>query len=475
MIQRAYGLSTDLYQVTMAAALFDNVLQDEQATFEMFVRSLPQTRSYLMAAGLEQVLDYLQTLQFTSDQINFIRHHPSFKNVSREFFEYLSAFKFTGDVWAIPEGTATFANEPMLRVCAPIIEAQIVETFILATMNFQTLIASKAARMVTAAQGRSVIEFGTRRAHGSEAGLMAARAAFIGGCAGTSNVEAGYLFGIPTFGTLAHSFIMSFDDEDEAFHAFLKVFPETATILVDTYDTIEAVRRLSEFEENFSAIRLDSGDLLRLSRESREILDRAGKTDVKIIASGDLHEYLIKELIEGGAKIDAFGVGTQLATSYDRPALGGIYKLVSLSSHGKIRMKMKLSPEKATYPGAKQVWRQMDENRKYAGDVIALEGEETPEGLGEWRPLLQQVMTTGVAIEERLFNEDWLESDEISAVRNLRLQRINRARNHTAEELQRLPDELLSPETQEKYPVRFSRRLLAEKERVQKEIASQQK
>jgi nicotinate phosphoribosyltransferase len=474
MIERAYGLSTDLYQIAMAAAFFDNGMGHERATFEMFVRKLPKTRNYLIAAGLEQVLDYLHTLQFTGEQIDSIRRHPSFKNVSQEFFDYLAQFKFTGDVWAMPEGSAVFANEPLLRISAPIIEAQFVETFILATMNFQTMIASKAARMVTAAQGRSIIEFGTRRAHGSEAGLLAARAAYISGCVGTSNVEAGFLFGVPIFGTLAHSFIMSFDNEDEAFQAFLKVFPETATILVDTYNTLEAVQRLAGFAEKFSAIRLDSGDLLSLSIQARQILDRAGKSDVKIFASGDLNEYLIAELIAKGTKIDAFGVGTQLATSFDRPALGGVYKLVSVSDNGETKMKMKLSPEKATYPGVKQVWRQTSDNDKYMGDIIALEDEKELEKQNGWQPLLQQVMTAGMAHEERAINEDWQETDEIQAIRNIRLQRLNRARNLAVEELKRLPEELLSLETEVKYPLQFSEQLISEKVRVEKEITSQQ-
>jgi nicotinate phosphoribosyltransferase len=473
MMQRAYGLSTDLYQLAMAAAIFDNGRSHEQATFEMFVRSLPKTRSYLITAGLEEVLDYLHTLQITGEQIDSIRCHPSFKNVSPEFFDYLAQFKFTGDVWAMPEGSAVFANEPMLRITAPIIEAQFVETYILATMNFQTMIASKAARMVTAARGRSIIEFGTRRAHGSEAGLLAARAAYLCGCVGTSNVEAGFLFGIPVFGTLAHSFIMSFDDEDEAFQAFLRVFPETATLLVDTYDTLEAVRRLAAIKEKFAAIRLDSGDLLRLSIEARQILDRAGKTEVKIFVSGDLNEYLIADLLAKGAKIDAFGVGTQLATSFDRPALGGVYKLVSLADGGEVKMKMKLSPEKATYPGAKQVWRNTDEHGRYAGDVIALENENAPEKPGKWRPLLNQVMSAGMAHEERAIHEEWQQADELQAIRNIRLQRLNRAKNVAAEELQCLPEGLLLLESEAKYPLQFSPKLIAEKERIEKEIASQ--
>jgi nicotinate phosphoribosyltransferase len=238
MTQRSISLATDLYQMTMAAAYFENGLHHQKALFELFVRSLPRSRSYLISAGLEQSLEFLRSLRFTEDQIDYLSHHPAFGHVSREFFDYLREFRFTGDVWAVPEGTAVFAMEPALRLTAPVIEAQIVETFLLATMNFQTMIASKAARVVSAARGRSVIEFGTRRAHGSEAGLMAARAAYIAGCIGTSNVEAGFLFGLPTFGTMAHSFVMLFDREDDAFHAFLRVFPDTATILVDTYDTI---------------------------------------------------------------------------------------------------------------------------------------------------------------------------------------------------------------------------------------------
>jgi nicotinate phosphoribosyltransferase len=472
-LERAFGLSTDLYQLAMAAAIFDNGLTHEKATFEMFVRSLPKNRSYLIAAGLEQVLDYLHSLKFTGEQINFIRRHSSFSQVSSDFFDYLARFRFSGDVWAMPEGSAAFANEPMLRISAPIIEAQFVETFLLSTMNFQTMIASKAARMVCAAKGKSIIEFGTRRAHGSEAGLLAARAAYLSGCIGTSNVEAGFLYGIPIFGTLAHSFIMSFDDEDAAFQAFLKVFPESATLLVDTYDTIAAVQRLAGFKEKMAAIRLDSGDLLDLSIQARDILDRAGKSDVKIFASGDLNEQLIVELLAKGARIDAFGVGTQLATSYDRPALGGVYKLVSLEDNGKVKLKMKLSPEKATYPGVKQVWRGRDENGRYTGDVIALDFEKAPEKPGVWQPLLRQVMSQGVALEERAIGEDWRQEDELRALRNIRLQRLNRARKLASEELQRLPEELQSLTSEAKYPLHFSELLLAEKARIEQEIAAQ--
>jgi nicotinate phosphoribosyltransferase len=471
MIERAYGLSTDLYQLTMAAAYFENGMHSERATFEMFTRSL-KGRAYLIAAGLEQALDYLQTLKFTPDQIDYLRHHYAFQHVSKGFFDFLGDLRFTGDVWAIPEGRAVFANEPMLRIEAPIIEAQLVETYLLATINFQTMIASKAARLVTAACGRSIIEFGTRRAHGAEAGMMAARAAYIAGASGTSNVEAGHLFGIPIFGTLAHSFVMSFDDEDESFRAFLKVFPDTATILVDTYDTIASVRRLAnEFKVKIPAIRLDSGDLLALSLEAREILDQAGMHETRILASGDLSEEIIADLIERGAQIDAFGIGTQIATSFDLPALGGVYKLVSIESNGKISMKIKLSPEKATYPGAKQVWRLLDENQMYAGDVIAFADESAPvEERGSWGSLLEPVMQAGNALEARLLINDWNDIEQVRAVRVARLQRLNQARERAATELKRLPEELLKLDSKAQYEVKISESLIAERERLRKNL-----
>jgi nicotinate phosphoribosyltransferase len=468
MIQRAYGLSTDLYQLTMAAAYFENRMFNQRATFEMFVRSLKK-RAYLIAAGLEQAIDYLQTLRFTPDQLDFLREHPTFKNVSREFFDYLGELRFTGDVWAIPEGTAVFANEPLLRIDAPIIEAQLIETYLLATINFQTSIASKTARLVTAAGDRSIIEFGTRRAHGAEAGLMAARAAYIAGAIGTSNVEAGHLFGIPIFGTLAHSFVMSFDDEDDAFRAFLKVFPDTATILVDTYDTIACVKRLAtEFDEIIPAIRLDSGDLLALSIEARKILDEAGKNETRILASGDLNEEIIVELINHGAMIDAFGVGTQIATSFDQPALGGVYKLVAIEANGKISMKIKLSTDKATYPGAKQVWRRLDVNQKYSGDVITFADEDiSSDEAGNYQPLLVPVVQAGRALEPHFSIIDWQDAMKVGTSREARLNRLNRARDLARLELKRLPVDLLALNAQANYEVKISNRLLEERERLQ--------
>jgi len=468
-MNRASGLTTDLYELTMAAAYFENGLR-ERAIFDLFIRKLPKHRSYLIAAGLEQALEYLSSVSFNSEQIDYLREHPSFKKVSREFFDYLAEFKFTGDVWAMPEGIAAFAMEPLLRVEAPIIEAQIVETFLLSTINFQTMIASKAARVVTATGGRSVVEFGTRRAHGTEAGLFAARAAYIGGCIGTSNVEAGHLFGIPTFGTLAHSFVMSFDDEDDAFRAFLKVFPDTATVLVDTYDTIAAVKRLSrDFGATIPAIRLDSGDLCELSKQVRRILDDAGMNNTKIFASGDLNEYRIADLISRGAQIDSFGVGTELATSYDEPALSGVYKLAGIEENGRISMKIKLSHDKATYPGAKQVWRFEDKSGTYAHDLIALADEEpsahSADSIAGARPLLEPVMEAGRCVETSSNNYDKSSNDES------RNSNLNRARDVATKELVRLPTALLELDSKSAYVVRFSERITTEKKNLERHIS----
>ena len=462
MTERAPGLITDLYELTMAAAYFENGLH-HRAVFELFTRKLPKRRAYLIVAGLEQALEYLSTLRFTSDQIDYLREHPSFNRVSHEFFEYLGELKFTGDVWAMCEGTAAFGMEPLLRIAAPIIEAQIVETFLLSAINFQTMIASKAARIVAAAAGRDIIEFGTRRAHGTEAGLLAARAAYIGGCIGTSNVEAGHLFGIPTFGTLAHSFVMSFDDEDEAFRAFLKVFPETATVLVDTYDTIDAVKRLArDFGPSIPAVRLDSGDLLELSKQVREILDDAGMINTKIFASGDLNEYKIRDLISNGAKIDSFGVGTELATSYDSPALSGVYKLTALEENGRMSMRIKLSHDKETYPGPKEVWRFSDSNGNYMRDLIALAGEAHPSDQWQCQPLLERVMEQGRLIERPRSTRGE------SSIRQARLTALNDARERARDELKRLPEELLLLESEPTYSVSFSKRLIKERETLER-------
>lgn len=384
------GLLTDLYELTMAAGYIQTRFE-ARATFELFVRNLPPRRSYLVVAGLEQALDFLENVRFSAEEIGYLRSHPAFQHVGPEFFEYLARFRFSGDVWAMPEGTLAFPGEPLLRVTAPIAEGQIVETFLLATVNFQTLIASKAARVVTAAGGRAVIEFGTRRAHGIESGVLAARAAYLGGCQGTSNVAAGERFGIPTFGTQAHSWIMAHESEEEAFRQFLNVFPDHSILLTDTYDVRIAIERIIAMGRKPRGVRLDSGDLVADSRWARERLDRAGWTDVQVFASGDLDENRVADLLAQGALIDGFGVGTALATSADAPTLGVIYKLVEIERGGEVRNAAKFSEAKITYPGRKQVFRCRDAAGNYERDVLALEDEAVPSG----EALLVPVMRGG--------------------------------------------------------------------------------
>jgi nicotinate phosphoribosyltransferase len=408
------ALATDFYELTMAAAYYyryfirlaDKATSDcksEKGVFEMFVRKLPRNRSYLVAAGLEQALYFLTNVRFNEEQLSYLESLEVFKDVGEDFFDYLRNFKFTGTVWAVPEGTILFPNEPLIRVEAPMIEAQIVETYLLSMMNFQSLIASKASRIVTAAKGKSIVEFGSRRAHGPEAALLAARASYIAGCIGTSNALAGYKFGIPIFGTMAHSFVMSFETEEEAFKQLSKVFP-TGYLLVDTYDSIAALKKIIKSGINAAGIRLDSGDLYSLSLEARRVLDGAtggAYESTKIMASGDLNEYLIHNLVNRGAPIDSFGVGTELSTSRDDPAMNGVYKLVAIKVPSspidgrvdeKIFYKLKTSPAKKTYPGPKQIYRIL-ENGLIKSDFIAIENEEKlPLGA---LPLLQKFLDKG--------------------------------------------------------------------------------
>lgn len=384
------ALLTDLYELTMAAAFFENGFQG-RASFELFVRKLPPTRSYLVAAGLEQALDFLENLHFTPEEVEYLRKHPAFQRVGKEFFDYLPDLRFTGEVWAMAEGTPAFAEEPLLRVTAPIIEAQVVETFLLTSLTFPTTIASKAARVVEAAQGRAVVEFGTRRAHGPEAGTLAARAAYIGGCTGTSNVEAGRRFGIPTYGTMAHSFIMAYTEEEEAFRRFDQVFPEHAILLLDTYDTLGAVDKIIRLGLRPPGVRLDSGDLVRLAKEVRRKLDEGGLRETQIFASGDLDELSITEVLAQGAPVDSFGVGTSLATSQDAPTLSGVYKLVEVIAEDGPQPRAKFSADKVTYPGCKQVYRFRDPQGKLHHDVIA----RCDEWYAEADPLLECVMREG--------------------------------------------------------------------------------
>ncbi|HEX6418939.1 MAG TPA: nicotinate phosphoribosyltransferase [Acidimicrobiales bacterium] len=378
------ALVTDLYELTMAAAYQADGLEHE-ATFELFVRSLPAERRFLVAAGLDDALDGLESWRFDADDVAYLRSLDTFPP---GFVDRLADLRFTGEVWAVPEGEAVFAGEPLVRVTAPLVEAQVVETWLLNRVASQTLLASKAARVALACGDRSFVDFSARRDHGVDAAMASARAAWMCGAAGTSLVAAGRRFGIPLSGTMAHSFVMSYDDERDAFRAYVRCFPDGAVLLIDTYDTVEGARRAAEVAHELAAggatisgVRLDSGDLRTLAREVRRVLDGAGLPDVRILASGDLDEHRIAALVTAGAPIDAFGVGTQLGTSSDAPSLGAVYKLVE-DAEGP---KMKLSSGKVTLPGSKQVWR-LDDH-----DVLSLHGEEVPGG----RPLLTQVMAGG--------------------------------------------------------------------------------
>lgn len=425
------GLLTDLYELTMAAGYFQSGFE-ARATFELFVRELPPERNYLVAAGLEQALDFLEDVRFASEDIDYLRGLDFFEHVRPEFFDFLLGFRFTGEVWAVPEGTVIFANEPILRVTAPIIEAQLVETRLLSAINFQTMVASRATRLITAAAGKPVVEFGARRAHGAEAGIFAARAAWIAGCAGSSNVFACKMFGIPPYGTQAHSWIMAYEDESEAFARFLDVFPERATLLLDTYNVRAALKKAIAAGRKPAGVRLDSGDMAADSRWVRARLDRAGWHDVQIFVSGDLDENKISSLLRRGARIDAFGVGSALVAPTDARNLSMIYKLVELEIAGSRREAVKLSEAKATFPGRKQVFRFGDAKGKWKSDLIAL-ASETHKGA---ETVLQPVMRAGK--------------------RCAPAEPLGAARNRLAESLTRFPASILSTDRVTRYPVRHS-------------------
>jgi nicotinate phosphoribosyltransferase len=444
------ALLTDLYELTMAAAYFEHRVP-LRATFELFVRQLPPERPYLVAAGLDSALGYLENLRFTEDDVTFLRGLSSLQAVSDGFFDYLRQFRFTGDVHAVPEGTLIFGGEPILQITAPIAQAQIVETYLLSVLNFETLIASKAARVVGVAAGRKVWEFGTRRAHGPQAGVRAARAAYVGGCAGTSNVLAGYLYGVPTAGTAAHSWTQSYPNERESFLALLDTFPD-ATLLIDTYDTLTGAETAATLGRPVAGVRIDSGDLLEKSRRVREILDHRGLCETRIFASGDLNEYKIQDLVANQAPIDAFGVGTDLATSRDVPALGVVYKLVEVEHDGRVEYKTKFSEQKAHWPGRKQVFRfsrtDGDGRPMFHHDLITCCGEDYLEGT----PLLEPVMHGGERLEAS--------------------QPIGEARERALAGLERLPERYKSLHDGARYPVGHSAKLERLREDLRRQYVS---
>ncbi len=374
-------LLTDLYQFNMLQAYLDHD-QTGTAVFEFFVRRLPARRGFLMAAGLEQALDFLENLQFLQEEIDWLRQNY---RCTDGFLDYLARLRFTGDVDAMPEGTIFFANEPIIRVIAPLPQAQLVETRLINILHFQSVIASKAARMVLAAPGKQLVDFGLRRAHGAEAGLMAARASYLAGFAGTATVLALKDLGIPVFGTMAHSFIQAHDDEAAAFSAFAHSRPDNLVLLIDTYDTEAAARKVVKLAPRLKdagiavhGVRLDSGDLIALSKAVRRILDDGGLQNVTIFASGGLDEDELARMVAANAPIDGFGVGTSLTTSSDEPALDCAYKLQEYAGIAR----RKRSAGKATWPGRKQVWRSFGNDGRMVGDVLGLlDDQRTGEAL----------------------------------------------------------------------------------------------
>ncbi len=383
MDERNLTMLVDFYELTMGNGFLQNGRGEQIAYFDMFYRKAPDNAAYAIAAGLEQVIDYIKALHFTEEDIAYLRRRNLF---SEDFLDYLRNFKFTCDIWAVPEGTPVFPHEPILTVRGPAIQAQLIETMVLLSINHQSLIATKANRIVTAAQGRPVMEFGSRRAQGYDGAVYGARAAYIGGCAGTACAIADTAFSIPALGTMAHSWVQLYDTELEAFEAYAKVYPDDCTLLVDTYNVlksgipnaIKVFKKLEEQGHRGRGVRIDSGDIAYLSKKARKMFDDAGLPYIQIVASNSLDEYIIRELIAQDAKIDSFGVGERLVTSRSEPVFGGVYKLAAVEEHGEIIPKIKLSENavKVTNPSFKTVWRLFDrETGKMLADVMALHDE----------------------------------------------------------------------------------------------------
>jgi len=421
------ALMTDLYELTMMVGYLRTGLGDRQASFEIFVRRLPRDRAYLIFAGLEQVVAAILDLHFTADQIVWLGTLPAFRGVDPAVLEELGRTRFEGDVWAIPEGTVVFPGETLMRVSAPAHQAQWLETLLLATLSFQTLVASKASRLVAAAGGKPLFEFGARRGQGPAAGLMAARAAYLAGFVGTSLVEAGRQLGIPVVGTMAHSWVQAFESESQAFEAYARTFPGQTTLLVDTYNVAEAVRKAAAIDPPIEAIRIDSGDVQALARLARLILDQNNRTQVKIIASGDLNEHSIAHLIETSTPIDGFGVGSELIAPADAPALSLVYKLVQIDGRGAY----KLSAGKRTYPMAKQVFRSRDAHGRFTGDLVTRSDETAP-----GQALLQPVIEKGKLVGD--------------------LPTLDAIRDYRQQQVEALPDRLRALDAQPDYPVAYS-------------------
>lgn len=465
MDNRKLSLVTDFYELTMSNGYFTNNMQHTIAYFDVFFRQIPDNGGYCIFAGLEQVIDYIKNLKFDKEDISYLK---SLNKFSDGFLDYLSDFQFTGDIWAVPEGSIVFPNEPLITVRAPIIEAQIVETMLLMIINHQCLIATKASRIVAAAKGRPIMEFGARRAHSIDAAVLGARAAIIGGCVGTSCTYTAKEFNTIASGTMAHSFIQSFDSEYDAFKAYAEMYPDDCTLLIDTYNTINSgiVNAIKVFNEVLlpngyrpKAVRLDSGDLAYLSKKVRKILDDNGFEDCKICVSNSLDENLIASLLEQGAQIDSFGVGENLITAKSNPVFGGVYKLCALEKDGKIMPKIKISENttKITNPGFKKVYRfYSNDTRKALADVITLSDEVIPDSSytifdpnNPWRKKTL-INYTVKPLQEQIFKDGKLVYS---------LPSLNDISNHCKQELDTLWEEIRRLNNPHKYYVDLSDKL----------------
>ena len=440
------SLLTDLYQLTMAQGYFQSQ-KLAPATFSLFIRSYPLNRSYFVAAGLSDVLEFLETFAVDDGGIDYLHSRHLFTD---DFLDFLKGLRFTGEAWAIPEGRIFFKDEPVLEVTAPIVEAQIVETLIINQINLQSLIATKAARCVHAARGRAVVDFALRRTHGIDAGMKVARASYLAGFAGTSNVRAGQVYGIPIVGTMAHSFVSSFEKEIDAFRAFVASFPNNSILLIDTYDTLAGARNAAEVGKEMAArgqrlqgVRIDSGDLAKLAVEVHKIFDAAGLNEVKIVGSGGLDEYDLADFSDADIPYDSYGVGTKMGVSADAPWFDMAYKLVESDS----RPVLKLSTGKASWPEKKQVFRLRDSGGKLQKDVVALRDENVPGA----EPLLKKVMEHGATIAP--------------------LPSLESSRATFLDEFEQLPDSMKAIRNPAHFPVEFSRRLKALREKIEQKIA----
>ncbi|UCG20799.1 MAG: nicotinate phosphoribosyltransferase [Deltaproteobacteria bacterium] len=446
---RSREIMTDLYELTMAASYFEQEMF-APATFSLMVREYPSKRSYLVCAGLDPLLDYLESFHFRPDDLEYLEQTSLFPD---KFLQFLETLRFTGEVRAIPEGRLAFCDEPLVEITAPVMQAQLVETFVINSINLPTLVATKASRCHYAAGERRLVDFSLRRTHGMDAGLMVARSSFIGGFIGTSNVQAGKIYGLPIYGTMAHSYVESFDREIDSFRAFAKSFPDNTVLLIDTYDTLAGARKavtvageMRQAGQSLRAVRLDSGDMVQLSKQVREIFDESGFPEVRIFASGGFDEFKIQKILTSGAIIDAFGVGTKMGVSADAPYLNMAYKMVMYNG----RPVMKLSSGKVSLAGPKQVFRQRDEQGFFRRDLIGLLEEEVADS----ESLLERVMQDG----KRLFPPQPLP----------KIQQVFR------NEFSLLPETYKDLEGNPSYPVKITPRLQALQDQVRREIGEKE-